>query len=527
MSREVRVAMSLPSVLFTCPEDRSAAAECPEPDYFADLNLDQVVASLTAGREEYDLAPFFHARLSTTEAVAYRHEVFRDLEDAALSEGIADFAARMRDMRRRLTQAGKLRHRHQRESWFLDAAETYTEAVAALTRTLERANPASSGLRSIRDHMVAYGRSEEYATLRAGIRRVREALASVRCCLMITDGSVTVTRYDGEADYGAEVLAAFEKFRQGATKSYRVAYQEFVDMNHVEEAVLDRVALLYPEVFAALDAFAERHRAYPDAAVEVFDREVQFYLAYREFIARLDGAGPAFCHPEVSRDSKELLGREVFDVALAAKLVKEPAKVVVNDFHLGGPERVIVVTGPNQGGKTTFARTFGQLHHLAALGCPVPGREARLFLCDRLFTHFERGENLTDPSGKLHDDLVRVHDILDRATGDSVVIMNEVFTSTTLSDAVTLGTRVLEKIVALDLLCVCVTFVDEFATLGPSTVSMVATVVPDNPALRTYRIVRRPADGLSHAMAIADKYGITYERLVERINARADGRPAS
>ena len=93
---------------------------------------------------------------------------------------------------------------------------------------------------------------------------------------------------------------------------------------------------------------------------------------------------------------------------------------------------MIVVSGPNQGGKTTFARAFGQLHYLASLGCPVPGTRAQLFLFDSS-SRISRGKKTSRISAASSRTISSgFTKSSKRATPNSIVIMNEIFTSTTL-----------------------------------------------------------------------------------------------
>jgi DNA mismatch repair protein MutS len=511
-------ALNFRSILFEDESGITPDLGVPEPPkFFTDLNLDQIVDSITAGRDEYNLKPFFYLPLRRVESINYRYEILRDVEHQAIFGYVQSFAQEMRAMRGHLAQAEKLYYARQKQSWFLDAAEIYCGAVRRLAADLASAHLGSRGLLAFREYLAEYIESDYFNTLASETQKLKSDLSGITYSLFLEGKRIHVSRYESEPDYGADVLETFEKFKQGAPKEYQFNFPSAPDMNHVEAAILDLVARLYPEIFSSLEEFHTRHRGYLDETIARFDREAQFYLACLEHIERLKRAGLPFCHPAVTDRSKKIYGSEIFDLALADRLIRENKPVVTNDFYLQDPERIIVVSGPNQGGKTTFARTFGQLHYLAAIGCPVPGREARLFLFDKLFTHFEREEDIRNLSGKLEDDLLRIHRVLESATPKSILIMNESFLSTTLNDALFLSKRILERVIELDMLCVSVTFLDELSSFSRTTVSMVSTVDREDPALRTFKVVRKPADGLAYAVAIAEKYHLTYSGVKARI----------
>jgi DNA mismatch repair protein MutS len=506
----------LPSILFRNKADRPSE-RCGAPEYFADLNLDQIIAAITAGRDEYDLRPFLYAPLHDLDAVAFRHEVFRDLESRGLFDGIKRFALGMQRVREHLSQSGKVRHRLQKERWFFEAVRGYCRTVGNLSEALAAAELRSRGFLAFKEYIEGYCASTPFASLLRQGDELAGEIAAAQYAILIQGPRVDVRLHEGEPDYSADVLATFARFKQGNAQPHTFDFSEPADVNHIEAQILDRVALLYAGTFAKLAQYCEANKEFQDDVITTFDREVQFYVSYIEYMTRFKQLDLSFCYPHLTETRGEIFNYAGFDLGLAGSLLTQNRAPVCNDFHLTGPERIVVVSGPNQGGKTTFARIFGQLHHLASLGCPVPGTRAQLCLFDRLFAHFERAENIGNLRGKLQDDLVRIHRILEAATPRSVIVMNEIFSSTTLRDALALSRKVAATLIDLDLYCVWVTFIDELSSLGEQTVSMVSTVVPDNPAERTYKIVRRPADGLAYALSVAEKYRLTYDAIKQRI----------
>lgn len=486
------------------------------PACLQDLGLDRVVQAITAGREEYRLEPVFYTPLREPEAVLFRHEVFRDFQKSLVSETVRTFASTLRAVRAHLRRADKAYYAPEKDRWFLDAASLYMQAVLALLQGLSACPLHSRGLVRFRNLLAAYAASPVFRSLADAAERLQAELSSLRFAVLVQGLRVTVRPYRGEPDYAEVVRFTFERFRQAHGTPYAFEFRGSTELNHVEAQILEGVSRLNPGLFLRVADFRRTCGQLPAPWIDAFDREAQFYLGYLDFLAPLEAAGLPFCLPTLRADDSEAFAQGCFDLALALKLVADGRLPVLNDFLLRSPERALVVTGPNQGGKTTFARAVGQVFYLASLGSPVPARHAALPVPDHVLTHFPRGEHTLDLHGKLEDDLLRIREILQVATPKSVVIVNEILSSTALRDARTLGQRLLGRLLDLGCLCVWVTFLDELAFLNEKTVSLVATVPPGQPEGRTFRVVRRPADGCAYAEALARRYRLTYHDVRQR-----------
>jgi DNA mismatch repair protein MutS len=494
------------------------AATFPQtsPRTLVDLNLDQVIAHLFPEPHQDSLRSAFRTPLPNAATVAARLDIFADLDDVALHAELTAFCRTLSAVRTRITSAEEAAESYvwHARAWTAAAMAAYIDAVRRLTRRLHELQLHADALVRLRDYLALYSSTPAFASFAKETDAVLGGMSAVKFGLRIEGERVSVGPAIGGADFASEVrqtLAPFLADQPEAAPPLRDAWS----LTQFETRVVWRVVQRDPAPFAALARHCAAHDAFLDPTLAQIAQEAEFFLAVRRLTDQLASEGLPCCYPELVESDQGIVVRDAYDVALALRL---GAAVVRNDLSTSEAERQLVVTGANQGGKTTFARMMGQIHHLASIGLPVPAARAVVRLTDQVHTHFEQVEVLADAEGRLVDDLHRLDHILCTATPDSVVVLNELFSSTSHADARDLGRRVLRRLSDLGALTVYVTFVDELAEDGPGTVSLVAQVEDDDAPRRTFRVLRKPANGAAYADALARHHGLGYAQVIDRLS---------
>ena len=155
--------------------------------------------------------------------------------------------------------------------------------------------------------------------------------------------------------------------------------------------------------------------------------ELAFYVACLNLGDALARKGEPTCFPTpLERGSRALAFEGLYDACLTLKLEQ---RVVPNDLNAEGKD-LVVITGANRGGKSTFLRSVGLALLMMQCGAFVPAKTFASDLCTGLFTHFKREEDITMKSGKLDEELKRMSDIVDHLSPGCAVLFNESFAAT-------------------------------------------------------------------------------------------------
>jgi DNA mismatch repair ATPase MutS len=136
--------------------------------------------------------------------------------------------------------------------------------------------------------------------------------------------------------------------------------------------------------------------------------------------------------------------------------------VVGNDADTNG-KGLIIVTGANQGGKSTFLRSVGSAQLMMQSGMFVAADSFRASICRNLFTHFKREEDTAMTSGKFDEELGRMSDIVDHIAPYSMVLFNESFAATNEREGSKVARQIITALLEKSVRIVCVTHLYELA----------------------------------------------------------------
>ncbi len=190
-----------------------------------------------------------------------------------------------------------------------------------------------------------------------------------------------------------------------------------------------------------------------------FAKEIAFYQGVYTMQRRMRELQLPLCYGSVTKDTRRRRIEDLYELSLALYTQTYP---VPNSIRTGG-KILTVITGANQGGKSTFLRSFGIAQVLLQCGMPVPAKEFCSRLFPRIHTHFTRKEDAMLSRGRLEEELRRMSDIITQISPDSLLLLNESFASTTEKEGSQIAYNVILPLYEKGIHVMMVTHLHEFA----------------------------------------------------------------
>ena len=188
--------------------------------------------------------------------------------------------------------------------------------------------------------------------------------------------------------------------------------------------------------------------------------ELGFYIGCLNLHEQLAAKQLSTCFPDpLTAEEHVAAGRGLYDAALAFHLLTSP---VGNDLAADG-KTLVIITGANQGGKSTFLRSVGLAQLMMQAGMFVAARSYRAGTRAGVFTHFKREEDPTMTRGKLEEELHRMSEIADQITPMSLLLCNESFAATNEREGSEIARQVIRAMVEANVTVFFVTHLYDLA----------------------------------------------------------------
>lgn len=482
------------------------------PSFFQDLNLEAVFLPEYEGNLSEDIRQLLFSFPQDIQTIIYRQEIYQDLDKPAVYKGLTDFRNGFTEADRLLNYRLHSDHPLQQGKYYLDAAVLYYQSIYKLYHILgEHAD--SAALTSLLSILKAYLERKDYCEFCLQAESLKDKLEAIYCTLTIAGNVVKVSFERSSEDFSGTVQSVF---RQEKACTNPVSLFNQPALNQFENRLMSLVEKEYPKLCKEVIGFTAGSRPLIDATLIKLYKESEFFLSGHRIAERLKEKGFTLTYPDIQKQGGLYL-QGICDIKLA--LSAEKAKdIALNDLVLQEGMKGAFITGANQGGKTTFARSAGQAVYLAMLGMPVIANKAQLCYFGGIYTHFTVEENQLVDNGKLLEELHHLKEILVSAPGKCLYILNEMFSSTTAADTYELTSLLLPQLLEKSGMVLCVTHVPELAEKRDGMASLIAAVREEDGYKRNYKIEPGEAVLSARAIDIALKYHLSGEQIKERMS---------
>jgi DNA mismatch repair protein MutS2 len=382
----------------------------------------------------------------------------------------------------------------------------FRDLLAAIRRCVlpngEINDDASPALRRIRAS-IAQTREAIQKTLKQ-ILRVRNAEAGEDYVTLRNDRFVIPVRAENRRSVPGVV--------HGASATGQTVFLEPLETVETNNQLVQLTEDEAAEIERILRELTERFQAMllPLQAAVAAIAELDSVFARARFAGDFDATTPEFA------DATELRLEGARHPVLEDKLRRENRAIVAMTLALGGDERVLVISGPNTGGKTVALKTTGLAALAAQSGIPVAAQRAVLPMFDRVLVDIGDEQSIAADLSTFSAHMLNLKTMLEAATARSLVLVDEMGTGTAPEEGAALAVALLEEFRAKNCLVLATTHHDRLKTYASTTPGVVnAAVEFDDVNLRpTYRLMVGVPGG-SSGIAIAQRLGIAKE-IIER-----------
>lgn len=530
-----------------------------DTNIFIDLNLRRLVRSIALSPQYEDHVAGVLMTLTQDKAtIRYRQAIINDLlANPTLVERLHDVLEDILTLEGYLTQPQWKENVLRQVAWRLSELQRYVDTVGNLTEVLLDAGNLiqSKGLTQLRDSLKNLTADETFQHLKQElpdllpkIRNIRSITIGINLDLDMRPLSATLLDTHNEPFINESMISRLLGVgkKEGIQSPNQLHDARYISGLHDFQIEFnDRNSPFMPQLFRDLSELMDdtsrpivralkKYTQIHSQMLVSLKMDIAFYLGVVKAIQRVRDYGLPMTQPDILPvEDRQFDIEGMYNINLLFQQLnktKDKTEIIGNDVHFSDEGRIFILTGPNQGGKTTYTTAVGLIQIMAQAGLFVPATKASVSPVDAIYTHFAKEERPNLEAGRLGEEARRLNEIFESATQYSLVLLNESLASTSASESLFLARDVVRAFRLLGVRAIFATHLHDLATDCDkmnaetdgkskiiSVVSQVQKITEDGKVKRTYKIMPAPPDSKSYAIELAARFGISFEQLKKTI----------